>query len=472
MRILIVDDEPAIRFALADLLASAGHDVREAEHAPAALAALDDAPADLVITDQRMPKVSGLELLERLRAFHPRTLVVLMTAHGDERLAVRALKEGAWHYVPKPFDNDEVRAVVARAAELVSLREENERLRAELSGAGSASGARGGMVGASPAMRALARTIERVAPTEATILIAGESGTGKELVARALHDASARRRGPFVAVNCSALPGELVESELFGVVKGAFTGADRDREGLFQAAGGGTLFLDELGDMSLAAQAKLLRVLESREVTRVGSTKAIRVDARVVAATHRPLAAMAREGRFREDLLFRLQVVTLEIPPLRERREDIVPLALHFAAASAAAHGVPPRTLGDAARRALLAHDWPGNVRELRNAIERAVLLAEGETIEPVDLPPAVRETAFRGGALDLRAPFRPAEAALADLPFAEARDEAVRAFETAFLRAALERHGGNVSRAARALGMHRQSLQKMLARLGLRGNE
>jgi DNA-binding NtrC family response regulator len=454
VKILVVDDEPSIRFSLAELLGEDGHDVREAPHAPAALAMLGDAPADLVLSDLTMPAMDGLQLLEEIRARHSASLFVLVTAHGDERTAVRALRNGAYDYLPKPFDNDEVRALVARAREVLALRAENARLREELAGEFR------GLIGGSAALREVVKVIRRAGPTDATVLVTGESGTGKEVVARALHAESRRRGGPFVALNCSALPGDLVESELFGHVRGAFTGADRDREGLFEAADGGTLFLDEVGDLALPAQAKLLRALEERTVTRLGSNKPVTVDVRVVAATHRPLDRMAADGGFREDLLYRLRVIPMHLPPLRERREDIAPIALHFLAEMAARHRRPVRALGEGARRALLAYDWPGNVRELRNAIERAVVLAEGDEIEAADLPPQLLESA---------APLRPVDAALADLPFAEARERAVDAFERAYLQAALERHG-NVSAAARALGLHRQSLQKKLRQLGIRG--
>jgi len=389
-----------------------------------------------------------------LRRDYPQLPVVLLTAHGDERTAVRALKLGAWDYVPKPYDNAEILAIVARARELLALRAENARLREELAARYH------DLVGASAAMRAVYRLVERAAPTRATVLVTGESGTGKELVARALHAASPRARRAFVALNCAALPAELAEAELFGHVKGAFTGAVQDRAGLFEAADGGTLFLDEIGDMPLALQAKLLRVLETGEVTRVGATRAQTVDVRVVAATHRALDALVAEGRYRDDLRYRLAVLAVHLPPLRERREDVPALAAHFLAHFAERHGVPPKPLGDDARRALLAHDWPGNVRELRNALERALLLADSPAIAAADLPPEVRGSA---------APLRPAEAAVADLPFVEARRRAIDAFDRAFLVAALERHGGNLSAAARALGVHRQSLQKLLARAGLR---
>jgi len=453
VKILVVDDEPSIRFSLTELLDEAGHEVREAAHAPAALALLEEWAADLVLSDLTMPAMDGLQLLDEVRSRHPGSLFVLMTAHGDERTAVRALKHGAYDYVPKPFDNEEIRALARRAREVLALRAENARLRQELAGELH------GLIGESAAIRDVARVVRRAAPTDATVLITGESGTGKEVVARALHAESRRRGGPFVALNCSALPGELVESELFGHLKGAFTGADRDREGLFEAADGGTLFLDEIGDLALPAQAKLLRALEERQVTRVGATRPTPVDVRVLAATHRPLDRLAAEGAFRQDLLYRLQVITLHLPPLRDRREDVPSIALHFLAEMAARHGRPVRGLSAGARRALLAYDWPGNVRELRNALERAVVMAEGEEIEAADLPAQVTASA---------APLGPVDAALADLPFAEARERALDAFDRAYLQAALERHGGNVSATARALDMHRQSLQKKLRQLGL----
>ncbi|MGH7572622.1 MAG: sigma-54-dependent transcriptional regulator [Gemmatimonadota bacterium] len=456
MRILIVDDEAGVRFSLREILEAAAHEVREAEDGLAAFAALEAAPVDLVISDLRMPGLDGLGLLERVRARWPETLFVLVTALGDERTAVRALKLGAYDYLPKPFDNEELRATVERAREILSLRAENRRLREELAGEYR------GILGDAPAMREAIHVIRRAGPTDATVLISGESGTGKELAARALHAESSRREGPIVALNCSALPAELVESELFGHVKGAFTGADRDRDGLFVAAHGGTLFLDEVGDLASAAQAKLLRALESSEVTPVGASRPVRVDVRLVAATHRSLAGMVQEGTFREDLLYRLQVVTLTLPPLRERRGDVPALAMRFLGELAERHGRRVTGLTEAARRALIAWDWPGNVRELRNVLERAVVLAEGPSIDVADLPDRLR-----GG----RGPFHGQEAALDGLPYTEARERAVAAFERSYLAAALERHAGNVSATARALGLHRQSLQKMMKRLGMGGD-
>jgi DNA-binding NtrC family response regulator len=453
MRILVVDDEEAIRLALGELLGSEGHDVREAGTGDAALAALEGAPADLVLADLRMPGMDGMRLLETIRGRLPDTLVVLVTAQGDERTAVQALKLGAYDYLPKPFDNEEIRATVRHAHEVLSLRAENRRLRRELAGEFH------GMIGDSAAIREVAETIRRAGPTAATVLVTGESGTGKELAARALHAESPRADRPFVPLNCSALPADLVESELFGHVRGAFTGADRDRAGVFEAAHGGTLFLDEIGDLAPSAQAKLLRAVEEGRVTPVGTTTSRPVDVRLLAATNRPLEEMAARGEFRGDLLYRLQVVTVRLPALRERRSDIPAIAVHFVADLALRHERPVRSISPAARRALVAYDWPGNVRELRNVLERAVVLADGDAIDVADLPAHVC-----GG----RSSPGPIDAALADLPYTEARDRAVEGFERSFLAAALERHGGNVSATARAIGLHRQSLQKILRRLEL----
>src|SRR5690606_35567929 len=300
MNILVVDDEPAVRFSLVELLEAAGHAVRAVEHAPAALEALESEPADLVLSDLRMPALDGLALLAEVRARHPTTVFVLMTAYGDERTAVAALREGAYDYLPKPFDNEEVRSLVRRVHEMLALRAENERLRAELADR------HGPHIGGSPTMRAIYHVIDRAGPTDAAVLITGESGTGKELVARAIHDAS-RRRGRFVALNCGALPPELVESELFGHARGAFTVADRDREGLFEAASGGTLFLDEIGDLALPAQAKLLRALEDRAIRRLGENRTRPVDVRLIAATHQQIERPVLASPFHEDLPYRLR---------------------------------------------------------------------------------------------------------------------------------------------------------------------
>jgi DNA-binding NtrC family response regulator len=452
MRILIVDDERSIRFSLTELLGDE-YEVVDAEHAPAALALMEETAFDLVISDLNMPALNGMRLLEEVNARHPNTVFVLMTAFGDERLAVQALKQGAYDYIPKPFDNDDMRALVRRVHELLSVRGENTRLRAELAQQF------GELIGSAPGMREVYHIIERVAPTDATVLIHGESGTGKELAARALHNRSRRSKGPFIALNCSALPAELIESELFGHARGAFTGADRDKIGLFEAAQNGTLLLDEIGELAAPAQAKLLRALEERTITPVGATTPRPVDVRVVAATHRNLDEMVAAGTFREDLLYRLQVITVTMPPLRERREDIGALTAFFIADLSKRHGRPALQLNETARTALLAYPWPGNVRELRNALERAVVMADGDQIRINDLPPQL--------AAD-RAAIPPAEAVAGDVPFMEARERAMDAFDRAYLTAALARHDGNVSATARFLGVHRQSLQKMMKRLSL----
>jgi DNA-binding NtrC family response regulator len=308
--------------------------------------------------------------------------------------------------------------------------------------------------------------ISRVGRTDVTVLVTGESGTGKELVARALHDESGRRNKPFVALNCSALPSELVESELFGHTRGAFTGAVKDRGGLFEAAHGGTLFLDEIGDLGPLAQAKVLRALENGEVMRVGGTRSTHVDVRVVAATNRPLDDMVADGRFREDLLYRLKVISLALPPLRDRKDDIPLLANHFLHVFAERHRLPARAIGEDARELLMSYDWPGNVRELRNVIEGAIVMCDGAEIAVCDLPANLANSTPRR-----RMPLALLEQS-ADLPFVEARERALREFDRAFLTAALARNGGNIARTARALGLHRQSLQKLLARRDLRTGE
>ena len=455
MKILVVDDEEAIRVSLGGLLGRKGYDVRLAEHAPEALELLEEEGADLVITDLSMPSVDGLELFDLVRARRADQLVVLMTAFGDERTAVRALKQGLYDYVPKPFGNDEILAVVERASEVLALRKENAGLLAELTGPFH------GLIGRSPSMRAVYELITKVGPTTASVLITGESGTGKELAARALHEESTARRGPFVALNCSALPSDLVEAELFGHTKGAFTGADAERCGLIEAADGGTLFLDEVGDLAPAAQAKMLRVVEDRKVTRLGSNNPVAVDVRLIAATNRDLEADVAAGSFREDLLFRLRVVTIHLPPLRDRREDITRLAVEFLRHFSEVHGRDVAELTDSARGALGSYGWPGNVRELKNVVERAVVLASSDRLDVGDLPPEVSGRSVEAVA-----------GSATDVPFAEAREEAIRGFERSYLEAALERHGGNISETARELGLHRQSLQRTLKRVGIRPSE
>ncbi len=325
-----------------------------------------------------------------------------------------------------------------------------------------------GLLGGSAIMRDVFERLERVGRTDVTVLLTGESGTGKELAARALHAVSARQQRPLVALNCSALPTELVESELFGHARGAFTGAVRDHGGLFEAAHGGTLFLDEIGDLGVGAQAKVLRALESGEVQRVGGTKPTRVDVRVIAATNRPLERMVAEGTFREDLLYRLNVVVIALPPLRARPQDIPVLAQHFLQRVRVKHPQTAQRISEEAMARLVAYAWPGNVRELRNVLEGALVLGDGLTLEPRHLPPSVRDALMPSIGVDDDA-ARALVEATAHLSFSEAREQALEAFDRAFLSAALARHGGNIAQTARALGLHRQSLQKVLARRSLR---
>jgi len=456
-RLLIVEDERAIRLALSGLLRREGYEVEQAETGAEAERRLAAEPFDLVLTDLALGEgPSGMDVLRSVRRDQPETPVVMITAHGNEKIAVEAMKLGAEDYVPKPFDNDEIRLVVRRALERTQLARENRMLRARL----ERDFGWGNLIGSGPAMRRVFATIQKVAETDLTVLIRGESGTGKELVAQALHQHSARKQGPFVAVNCAAIGRELVESELFGHEKGAFTGADARRVGRFESADGGTIFLDEIGDMAAETQAKVLRVLQERSFERVGGSKPLQVDVRVVAATHRDLERDVREGRFRQDLYYRLQVLEIQLPPLRERPEDVPALASRFLEQLAERHGRAARRLAPDALAALSRCAWPGNVRELRNVIERAAVLAPGEEVHADDLVlPAARG-------------IPEASAGPAELPFVDAKRTAVEQFERAFLLRALRENEGNISRTAEAIGMVRQSLQQKIRELGLRDED
>jgi DNA-binding NtrC family response regulator len=454
-RVLVVEDERAIALALSGLLRKEGHDVVVVESGERAVAALEQESFDLVLTDLALGRgMSGLDVLRRSKEIRRQTPVVMITAHGSEKIAVEAIKAGADDYVPKPFDNDEMRHVVSRALERTRLAREHRLLLDRL----ERDYGFGALVGSGAAMRRVFEVIRKVAETDLTVLIRGESGTGKELVAQALHAASPRCDRPFVAVNCAAISRELVESELFGHEKGAFTGADARRIGRFEAAAGGTIFLDEIGDMAPETQAKVLRVLEQRSVERVGGNTPIAIDVRVVAATHRDLERDVEAGRFRQDLYYRLKVVQAELPPLRERREDIPALCERFLSQLGERLGREKMAIGSAALARLARHDFPGNVRELRNILERAAVMASGSSIEEAELE---------------LAPNRAAPAAMAgELTFAEAKRQAIGEFERSFLRDALRRHGGNVSRTAEAIGMVRQSLQQKIRELDLRSDE
>jgi DNA-binding NtrC family response regulator len=456
-RILIVDDEKAILVALRGLFAKEGYQVETAASGDEAVRRIETGNFHVVVTDLSMEGTSGMQVLERARAVDPDVAVVMITAHGSEKAAVQAMKLGAADYLPKPFDNDELRVVVRRAMEASLLRRDHRRLLEQVQGAYGFEQ----MVGTSQAMRRVFETIERVADTDVTVLIRGESGTGKELVANALHYRSPRRTKPLVTMNCAALSRELVESELFGHEKGAFTGAVARREGKFEAADGGTLFLDECGDMPLETQAKLLRALQEREIERVGGNQPIRVDVRVLAATNQDLEAAVRAGRFREDLYYRLRVVALTIPPLVERREDIPSLVDRFLRDAAVRFGRAVKPLTGDALRACMTHEWKGNVRELKAAIDQALLLAAGPEITAGDLlgrpdgAPAEGAVAVPAAGGDARS-------------FREAKDRVVAAFERQFIVDALRRHGGNITKAAEDVGMYRQNFQQKMRELGI----
>ena len=443
--ILLVDDEPSARGTMALLLKRRGHRVIEAADVRAATKALADSPFEVVVTDLRMPDGDGLDVLRAAKAHCPDADVILLTAYAGWESAKAAIQLGAFDYFEKGREPDELLHRIERAVEDKALRRENENLRAQV----RARFGLPGLIATSAEMARVLDLVERVAPTDATVLIRGESGTGKEIIAKALHHAGPRASGRFVAINCGALPEPLLESEIFGHVKGAFTGAAANKKGLFEEAHGGTLFLDEIGEMAPGLQVKLLRVLQSGEVRPVGSTQVITVDARVVAATNRDLEPMIRRGTFREDLFYRLNVIPIALPPLRERREDIPLLAEHFLARFSQRQGRVLRLSAGATER-LLRYAWPGNVRELENAMERLAILARDETIEPGDLPPHI------GAGLALgTAPGLAAEQTLAEA-------------ERAHIIQILERCGWNHSRAAEALGIGRTTLWRKLKDYGI----
>jgi len=457
-RILVVDDEKAMVLALKGLLTKEGYQVETAGGGEEALRRMETGNFHLIITDLSMDGVGGMRVLERARAVDPDLAVIMITAYGSEKIAVQAMKLGAVDYIPKPFDNDEIRVVVRRVMETALLKRDHRRLLEQVQGDFGL----GQIIGRSPAIRRVFETIDKVADTDVTVLIRGESGTGKELVANALHYRSARRTKPMIKMNCAALSRELVESELFGHERGAFTGAVARREGKFEAADGGTLFLDEVGDMPLETQAKLLRAIQEKEFERVGGNAPIRVDVRLIAATNHDLEAGVRAGRFREDLYYRLRVVELVIPPLHERREDIPLLVDHFLRDAAKRFHRDVKPLTCEALRACVGHEWKGNVRELRAAVEQALLLASGTEIDTADLIGVTTERQ-PSVAADLAVPD-----ASSSLSFREAKERTVAAFERAFLLDALRRHGGNITKAAEEVGMYRQNFQQKMRELGI----
>ncbi len=437
-KILVIDDDESLRRVLEYNLAQEGYAVLTAASGEQGLDLLRREGADLVVTDVRMAGMDGLQVMQEVRKLAPNTQVILLTAFGTIEMAVEAMRAGAFHYISKPFNRDELKLTISKALQLRELERQNVVLRQELQ-------SRVGLdhiIAESPPMRHILEMVERVAPTETTVLVLGESGTGKELIARAIHHNSPRADGPFVAVNCAAIPENLLESELFGHVRGAFTGAIRDRVGKFEAAEGGTIFLDEIGEMRPDLQVKILRCLEERTLERVGDNRPIRVDVRVLAATNKDLSKAIQAGEFREDLYYRLNVVPLSIPPLRERREDIRALTQHFLKRLAA----PPRlTVTPEAFRALQHYEWPGNVRELENALERAMIFHRGDVIDVSDLPETIRTPKVR-------------EAAALPVTLPES-GLSLEEVEKELILRALQKHDWNQSRAARYLGITRHTL-------------
>jgi DNA-binding NtrC family response regulator len=452
--ILIVDDERAARYGVRRAL-EGKYKIAEADSATSARALLAAEPSDLILLDLVMPGEDGLTFLRWMRANDIETPVLVVSALDSAKTAVDALQSGAADYIVKGYDIEELRKRVANILQLAELGAENTRLRREL----VADGQFGRMLGSSAPMRRVFEMAERVAATDATVLILGESGTGKDLLAQEIHDRSPRAGKALVAVNCAALPENLIESELFGFERGAFTGAAQQRKGKFELASGGTIFLDEIGDMNPVTQAKVLRVLENRKIERLGGSQSIAVDVRVISATHRDLSAEIAAGKFREDLYYRLRVVTLELPALREHKEDIPALVDAFLAQFGARHSRKVK-INRAALDLLSAYDWPGNVRELRNAVERSLVLCRSDEITVADLPEEIREG---------HRPLTPAgteseSAFLGESDFREAK----RQFEIVYLKRKLEEHRWNVSKTAAVVGLHRQSLQEKLRELGI----
>jgi two-component system response regulator AtoC len=444
-RVLVVDDEENLRLVLRTLLKRQGYEVETAESGEQALALVDRFGPDVILTDVRMPKMGGLDLLATLQAKGNEATVIVMSAYGNVDLALEAIKAGAYDYVQKPFKHEEIVLTLRKAEERESLRRENRALREEIRKEHQFEQ----ILAKSQAMQEIFRTIAKIADFKTTVLISGESGTGKELVARALHRRSTRRGGSFVAVNCGAIPENLLESELFGHKKGAFTDANSDRRGLFEEADGGTLFLDEIGELPISLQVKLLRVLQDETIRRVGESRDVKVDVRIVAATHRDLTAEVKAGRFREDLFYRLNVLPIVVPPLRSRREDIALLVDHFVARNNSRLGTSIRGVDTEARRILVEYAWPGNVRELENTIERAMVLAEGDLLLAADLPERIRE---------VRDPVQ-VQLASGELSI----KKTTRVIEETLIRRALQKTKGNRTRAAEVLELsHRALLYKI----------
>ena len=450
MKILVVDDEPGLRSVLSTILREEGHELTTAFDGIAALEALEKESVDLILCDVRMPRLDGLSFLTRYRERDGRAIVIMMSAYLDDEAALEAMRRGAYDYIPKPFRADQVVLIVRKAIERERLRSEVQRLRDELQIVRGSDE----IIGRSDEMRELQALAQKAARHPTTVLITGESGTGKELIARLVHRQSPRAERPFVAVNCGAIPEALLESELFGHVKGAFTGATGARSGLFEEADGGTILLDEIGELPGALQVKLLRAIQEGKIRRVGDNTERSVDVRIIAATSRDLEVEVAENRFRSDLFYRLNVVRLHLPPLRERRQDIADIAKHFVAMYAARLGLGVRSISQAAIRALMEHDWPGNVRELENVIERGLVSVDGQELDEGHV------------ALILARPVSSAAQPAGDEDLSVKRRTA--ALEETLIRRALEKTGGNRTRAALLLDLSHRALLYKIREYGL----
>jgi two-component system response regulator AtoC len=446
-RILVVDDEDSVNDALDLIFREQGYEVLTAGTATAAVDRLQRGSFDVVFVDLKLPDATGIELLARIKENAPGTQVILMTAHGSIEVTIDAIKKGAFYYIEKPFTPDQAITLAARALELTRVKEENRELRSAMNNESF------GMVGRSPQMMRIYETILATAASEASVLIEGESGTGKELIANAFHSHSNRADGPFMRINCAAIPRDLIESELFGYKKGAFTGADRDKRGLIEAASSGTLLLDEIVEMPAHLQTKLLRVLQERKLRRLGSEQEIGVDFRLVSATNRDTAQAIKEGVLREDLYFRISTIKIRVPPLRDRGDDLILLAKIFLQRYAGKYDKPIQNISPAALALLSRYEWPGNVRELESVIERAILFCQGATVTPEQLPDHVNSTQTNYFRCEIP-PF---------LTMEEIEREAIEQ--------TLERSGGNVKRTAEILNLHRPTLYRRLKRFGLKGN-
>jgi DNA-binding NtrC family response regulator len=456
-QILVIDDEPANRQALTLLLTRAGYEVQEAASGEEALEILQKTPFEIIITDLFLPGVSGIDILKRVKEDSPYTNVILITGHASAESAVEAMKEGAFDYITKPFNFEQLKVLIAKALEKSRLVAENLYLRQQLRGKYKFTN----IIGNSLAMQQVFSRMERILTTDSTILILGESGTGKELVAKAIHFNGHRREKPFIAINCGAIPAELLESELFGHVRGSFTGAVADKIGKFEVANQGTIFLDEIATMPAHLQMKLLRVLQEQEVERVGSSRKIKLNVRVISATNANLEEEVRKGTFREDLYYRLNVIPIVLPPLRNRREDIALLARHFLQKICREMKRPLMSVSPAAMRALEAYDWPGNVREMENVIERTVALTDGEVIEPKDLPGNIGGTADGEDSHVFSPRVTPEGVDMV---------RTIEQIEKGMIREALTLAGGVKARAASLLNLNRTTLVEKIKRLGMEG--